>query len=97
MKPPSGILPAFPKPSQKEGKVALTPAQRRKKKAELFNRQKGRCAKCDCALTWRLGYNNTAELDHVKPEPMGAKKRDNDDNLCVLCWACNRDKGSKRG
>jgi HNH endonuclease len=43
-----------------------------------------------------LGYFGSATLDHIRPEPAGCKKRDNDDNLRAVRYDCNSDKGSKR-
>lgn len=98
MNPPAAIMQAFPKPKDVEGKETLTSAERRKKKIELFREQSGLCAnpKCFRAMTLEPGYFYSAELDHIEPEPAGCAKRDNDDNLQLLCHECNREKGSKR-
>ena len=89
-------LPAFPKPSQKEGKIAMNAKARRLVKFKLFNQQGGKCAKCGVALTRKAGFFNSAELDHINPEPMGCAKNDSEGNHQVLCWKCNQEKGSKR-
>lgn len=84
------------KPNQIEGKITLTPKQRAVKRRELFLAQRGICA-CGCGqrMIWELGYFASATLDHKKVEPMGCKKRDNDDNLRCLRYDCNAAKGSK--
>ena len=89
-------IPEFPKPSQKEGKITLTPRQRRIKRDVLYTEQMGLCAECRCHMTLLPFHLNSAELDHIKPQPAGCKKDDNDDNLQVLCHDCNFRKGSRR-
>ena len=91
-------LPAFPKPSQREGKITLTPRQRRIKLYRFCEAQGMKCCYCGCSMTIEPYMMNTATLSHRNPEPMGAKKRDNDDNLDgAACFRCNNDRGSKRG
>lgn len=88
---------AFPKPSEIEGKITLSSEDRKRLKLNLFVKQKGRCCTCGEHMTVEGGYPNTATLGHDKPEPMGAKKRDNPENILgVQCWACNYKRGSKR-
>lgn len=87
---------AFPKPSEAEGKITLSPAQRVEKRRELFNAQGGICAECGRAMVWEMGFMNSCTLDHIVPQPAGAKKRDNPDNLRAICWSDNFVKGSKR-
>ena len=87
---------SFPKPSEIEDKITLTPKQRAAKLQELCARQNWRCANCKREMRMQWGWLDSAELDHRKPEPMGCKKRDNDDNLQALCATCNGIKGSKR-
>ena len=86
----------FPKPSEAEGKITLTPRQRRAKRDALYREQKGLCASCKCHMTLMPFHLNSAELDHIKPQPAGCKKDDRDENLQVLCAACNGRKGSRR-
>ena len=87
---------AFPKPSEREGKIVLTKAQERKKLDELCAKQNNCCARCGIIMVRGVDSLNTATLDHIKPEPAGCKKRGNDSNLEALCWLCNTQKGSKR-
>lgn len=89
---------AFPKPSEIEGKVTLSPEDRKQLKLGFFVRQKGRCCTCGERMTLEFGYPNTATLGHKNPEPMGAAKRDNPDNILgAQCFKCNFERGSKRG
>jgi 5-methylcytosine-specific restriction endonuclease McrA len=90
------VLAAFPKPNDMEGKVTLTPDERRLRKLELLNVQHMKCATCGTRLTLKPGFFNSAELDHIKPQPAGCAKDDRDENLQVLCWKCNAEKSSKR-
>lgn len=84
------------KPSEAEGKVTLSVRERREKKLELYEKQGWRCAQCGCRLHLELGRWNTAELDHIRPQPMGCAKDDRESNLQVLCHRCNAEKGSQR-
>jgi len=70
------MIPDLRKPSAKEGKISLNPRQRRAKRDALYSRQGGRCAICSCYMTPKPYHLNSAELDHVKPEPAGCQKRD---------------------
>lgn len=91
------LLP-FAKPKDIEGKVTLSPAQRRALKDKLYAQQNGFCCTCGRPMVKLAGYPNTATLGHRNPEPMGAAKRDNDDNILgCQCWSCNTQRGSKRG
>lgn len=93
---PLNLLP-FPKPIHKEQRETKTPAERRAKKIELFYKQGKRCAECDCWMTLTQGFMNSAELDHITPQPAGCSKDDSDKNLQVLCHRCNCCiKGSRR-
>jgi 5-methylcytosine-specific restriction endonuclease McrA len=85
---------AFPKPGAR--KVTLSMEERGRKRTELFHRQHGRCAACGRWMSLEPGRMDSATLDHVAPEPMGCAKNDGDDNLRVVCWKCNYEKGSKR-
>ena len=89
-------LPAFPKPHQKEHKITLSQAERRKRLDELCEKQHMRCAGCGNRMTREPFRMNSAELDHIKPEPAGCKKNDNPENHQALCHKCNYLKGSKR-
>ena len=97
MKPPAGILPAFPKPKDLEGKVTLTAKQRSELLDAFCEKQQTKCCRCRCEMIREAGHMNTATLGHRRPEPMGARKRDNPDNIeGALCWKCNYEQGSKR-
>jgi len=88
---------AFPKPSEIEGKITLSPAKRRKLLDELCEKQKMKCCTCPAIMTREPGRMNTAELGHKNPQPMGCKKRDNLDNILgAQCHRCNFERGSKR-
>lgn len=84
------------KPNQIEGKVTLSPKQRAAKRLKLYREQGMLCAECGQFMVWQQGFFNTATLDHVKPEPAGCAKNDADDNLRVICWIENVEKGSRR-
>lgn len=87
----------FLKPSQIEGKITLTPKERAQKRFDLFVQQKGICADgCGKPMLLSLGSFDSATLDHIRPEPKGCPKRDNNDNLRVIRWECNMKKGSRR-
>ena len=87
-------LPMFPKPGA--GKITLTPAQRKKKREQLFHEQHGRCYFCGKRMTLEPFLMNSATLEHLVPEKMGQKKNDADSNLACSCLACNVRKGSRR-
>lgn len=84
------------KPNQIEGKVTLTPKQRARKRLKLYRDQGARCAACGKYMYWDSGWANSATLDHIKPQPAGCAKDDRDENLRVVCWGCNSEKGSRR-
>lgn len=89
---------AFPKPSEIEGKVTLSPEDRKRMKLGFFVAQKGRCCTCGDRMTLEAGYPNTATLGHKNPQPMGCAKDDRLENLLgAQCWKCNTERGSKRG
>ena len=90
------MIPDLRKPKDREGKITLSPSQRRAKRDTLYVSQGERCASCGCQMTLKPYHFNSAELDHIKPQPAGCAKRDNEDNLQVLCNQCNSKKGSKR-
>jgi hypothetical protein len=90
-------MPAFPKPHQKENKQTLTPAQRKLKTLAMFRAQGGKCCTCGKWMTMEWGYFNSATFGHDQPQPMGAKKRDNEDNILgAQCLTCQSLRGSKR-
>ena len=90
-------LRAFPKPSEASGRLVLSPKQRREFLNRFCEAQRLFCVTCGCRMTREVGCMNTATLAHRFPEPMGAKKRDNLDNLLgAQCWKCNFERGSKR-
>lgn len=95
-------LPAFPKPGQLEGIVTLTQAQRANKRQELYHRQCGMCAcgpdskGCGRKMSRTVGEMDSAELDHITPQPAGCKKQDADFNLRCVRRDCNSKKGSQR-
>lgn len=84
------------KPHQQEGRITLTERQRREKREELFVAQCGMCLQCHIHMTDIAGFMNSATLDHITPQPAGCSKDDRDENLRVICWACNAKKGSQR-
>lgn len=87
----------FALPKTNAGKITLTPAQRARLLDELCEKQQMLCCTCHCRMTREMGFNCTATLGHDQPEPMGAKKRDNLDNILgAQCWKCNYKRGSKR-
>ena len=91
------MIPDLRKPSAKEGKITLSPSDRRKLLDALCAAQDGLCAVCGLWMTRKPYHDRTATLGHDKPEPMGCKKRDNPDNLNkAICWKCNFLQGSKR-
>lgn len=57
-------------------------------KNELFGRQEGKCAGCGVLFPFR---NMT--VDHIVPKSKGGQ--DNEENLQLLCGACNSMKGNR--
>lgn len=88
---------AFPKPKDRERRVTLSRTERRDLLNALYSRQDARCAVCGVRMTREYGEMRCATLGHRRPEPMGAKKRDNPDNIIgAICWCCNFQQGSRR-
>lgn len=88
---------AFPKPKDAEGKVTLSPAQRKVRLNALCCSQAGLCAICGRQMTREYGSLRTATLDHITPQPAGCAKDDRPENHQAACFECNSKKGSKRG
>ena len=66
--------------------------KRNKKLTDMFNEQSSICPYCHEGMCLDLGWDNTAELDHIIPKSKGGT--DAKDNLIVVCHACNQEKGS---
>lgn len=75
---------AFPKPSEVENHVHLTPDERRAKRKELYMAQFGMCACCGEPMSPYPGRMDSCTLDHIEPQPMGHSKNDADSNLQAL-------------
>lgn len=88
--------PPLLKPQQISGKITLTPKQRARKRLKLYRDQGARCAECGGWMIWESGFMNSATLDHITPQPAGCAKDDRDENLRLICWKDNYEKGSKR-
>jgi 5-methylcytosine-specific restriction endonuclease McrA len=86
----------FQKPAAAEGKLTLSPAQRKLRLDALCRAQGGLCAICGRRMTREYGYLRTATLDHIKPQPAGCAKDDRPENHQAVCFECNAKKGSQR-
>jgi len=95
MKPPAGILPAFPKPKDLEGKVTLAARKARSQLDLKIIEQNNKCAICGGEMDASSEYYMPTR-DHIKPEPAGCAKDDRDENIRAAHWICNYRKGSKR-
>jgi hypothetical protein len=89
---------ALPKPQHVSGKETVSPAERARRLDQFCAEQRMLCCTCHRRMTREPGFPSTATLGHDKAEPMGAKKRDNFDNLLgAQCWECNYKQGSTKG
>ncbi len=87
----------FDKPSVREGRVSLSPKQRKALLDRFCAKQAMLCVTCNCRMTREVGVMNTATLGHRNPQPAGCKKDDRPENLLgAQCWSCNTKRGSKR-
>jgi 5-methylcytosine-specific restriction endonuclease McrA len=84
------------KPWQLEGRVTLTPKEKREQLDRKCGEQGNRCFYCHCTLTREPDHFNTADREHVVPGKMGGCKSDADSNIVAACRSCNSAKGSKR-
>lgn len=67
-----------------------------KRKSDLikkFNKQAGKCFYCKKQMTLDLGYEETAERDHVIPKSIGGTGKSR--NIVISCHKCNTIKGNK--
>jgi len=85
------------KPRDSEGRKKLSASDARKQLDRKCAEQGNCCHYCNAPLTREPGQPNTAVREHAKPQPAGCSKDDSDDNIVAACWACNGEKGSKRG
>jgi len=60
---------------------------------KLFNDQCGKCYYCKKQMTLDLGYQETAEKDHIIPKSLGGSSKKF--NIVAACHRCNRHKGNK--
>jgi 5-methylcytosine-specific restriction endonuclease McrA len=75
------------------------PARRRRILKNLYRNQKGQCAICGLypELPWDFTDGklplNAATIDHIKPRAAGGTNLQ--ENLQMVCFGCNRDKGDR--
>lgn len=83
-------LEPFLKPVPK-GHRAHSNARRRRR--ELFKKQKGKCAYCKRQMVKSRGKVNSVTLEHRKPLSRGGGHSRN--NLVASCAICNKMKGNR--
>jgi hypothetical protein len=88
---------AFPKPSEIEQRVTLTPKQEREQLRRKIEEQRWLCWYCDEQMNVLVGHMKMATRDHITPQPRSCSKDSSDRNVVACCWACNYAKGSQRG
>lgn len=64
---------------------------RRPKLVKLFEDQSGLCAYCVEPMTLDLGFDKTAEIEHVVPTSQGGERKWR--NEVAACHECNQNKG----
>lgn len=90
------MMRAFPKPSEIEKRVQLSKVGQREQLNRKFVEQDGLCAICGCRMNRIYGDMRCATRDHITPQPAGCKKDDSENNIQIVCWKCNYEKGSRR-
>jgi len=59
----------------------------------LINRERGRCAICQCDLTGTIAVDKKIHIDHIIP--ISVYGTNDPTNLQVLCDSCNLEKGNR--
>lgn len=71
----------------------MTKLKRKGKLVEMYNQQAGLCAYCGDKMTLDLGYDKTAEVEHVRPISKGGARKWY--NEIAACHECNQSKADK--
>jgi len=59
----------------------------------LYEKQKGKCAYCNCSLLEEAKNGKNLHFDHINPKSNNGT--DELENLCLTCSWCNRAKHNK--